>query len=229
MKSVFLSFLVLLLSGLFLGAASVRPFEGLWLPWRLAVRWQQAHYPAAFDSQCMQNLSEIRTANYSFVQEPSEREKGCAIDTPLIVLWGPLAFHAIEATRWQEELVMSCRLATRLRDFTKEFLIPNSVAIFGAAPKAVLHKGSYRCQNEDARPGGHGFGDAVDFAGIELPGGRGITVKAHFASPGPEGQYLRLIARAACHSFGTVLGPRFHPTYADHLHFAFGFPGRCVY
>ena len=75
----------------------------------------------------------------------------------------------------------------------------------------------------------HAFGEAMDFAGVELEDGRRVLVEADYLAPSPAGEFLRSVAAKGCEAFGTVLGPPYDERHKDHLHFAIGFPNRCVY
>ncbi len=80
---------------------------------------------------------------------------------------------------------------------------------------------SYSCRTRNSKPGArlseHAFGHAVDVSGVVLRDGTKLTVLDHWRSS-RYGKILKAMHRAACGTFGTVLGPNADRYHQDHFH-----------
>lgn len=227
---VLLAGMTALLVSLGLGAFSVQPFTKLFLPWMMFSQWLRVNYPAENDILCLQRLRGL-PAEFNAVELPADQiSQGCVIDTPVSVTNLQLTLRNIAWNPAIEEVGMSCVFAERLHSFIISHLIPDVQEHFGVLPVAFLHKGGYSCRGQRDYAeikSEHAFGEAMDFAGVELADGRQILVKESYFDEGEAGRFLRKIARAACNHFGTNLGPEYNQLHADHFHWSTGFPRVC--
>lgn len=221
-----------ILASLVLGAFSIRPFTQLLLPWIVFDQWKRATFPAADDTDCIEQMRAMG-ASFTVGGVPeAQRAQGCAIDTPLVLSSGPPPFVNIAFNPPYEYTTLSCKFALRLRSFIDRTLQTEANRMLGSSVKKFLHKGGYACRGQrtfTSLMSEHAFGEAMDLAGVELEDGRIISVESDYTADSDAGRFLRSIAAAACAEFGTTLGPPFNDLHRDHLHIAVGFPKRCVY
>ena len=225
-------FCILLALALALGALSIRPFTQLLIPWVALNQWRRAAFPAAEDAACIEKMRALgATFTVGGIPEP-QRLQGCMIDTPLVLTTAPLPFINIAFVPPITYTTLSCPFALRLHAFVEGILKPEASRILGSEVKHFLHKGGYACRGQrsfTSLRSEHAFGEAMDFAGVELHDGRVITVEADYNADSAAGQFLRTIAEQACREFGTSLGPPFNEAHRDHIHIAIGFPKRCAH
>ena len=225
-------FFTLFAAALALGALSVRPFTQLLVPWVALNQWRRAAYPTENDTACIEKMQALgATFTLGGVPEP-QRAKGCAIETPLVLTAAPLPFINIAFVPPITYTTLSCSFAIRLHAFVEGVLKPEAIRILGSEVKHFLHKGGYACRGQrsfTSLKSEHAFGEAMDFAGVELQDGRIITIERDYTADSDGGRFLRSIAAKACSEFGTSLGPPFNEAHRDHIHIAIGFPKRCVY
>lgn len=122
-------------------------------------------------------------------------------------------------------LTLRCPLAASLIVWDRQVLRPASQAAFGRAPAAIETYGSYACRrvygSATGRPSEHARANALDVAGVILPGGARVTVAGDWTAPETQAEavFLRRVRDGACGLFGAVLGPEYNRAHADHLHF----------
>jgi hypothetical protein len=92
----------------------------------------------------------------------------------------------------------------------------------GGGLASIQVMGHYACRNRNNASGGrlseHAFGRAIDIGGFGLQDGTRVTVLDHWGT-NSYGSTLRQLHRAACGTFGTVLGPEANRYHQDHFHF----------
>lgn len=232
MRRTIIAAVVICVCAIGLGAVSVYPFTKLLVPWIVFSQWYRALGSYPDDLECLS----VASANQIAFRKISMREEylrsGCLVDTPLLVFASGLPLTNSAFSPAKNYATMSCPFALQLRSFVQSVVIPEAKIAFGAVPKRLLHKGAFACRGQrtfGAIMSSHAYGEAIDLDGIELEDGKVITVTKDYRAPTKEGQFLRMVAEKGCKHFGTVLGPGYDEAHEDHLHFAVGFPRRCVY
>lgn len=116
---------------------------------------------------------------------------------------------------------MDCDTARALDDWVRTGLLP-TVGRTGGGAVALRTAAGYACRARNNQPGArlseHARGKAIDIAAIQLANGRQISVLDDW-DRGADGRMLRALHRAACGTFGTVLGPDSDAYHRDHFHF----------
>jgi hypothetical protein len=96
---------------------------------------------------------------------------------------------------------------------------------FPAGLAAVTVVDAYSCRNRnrtrDGKLSEHALGNAIDIAAFRRGDRTAVTVLDGWRDP-KRGILLRTLHRAACGTFGTVLGPEANALHADHLHLDVG-------
>lgn len=145
-----------------------------------------------------------------------------------------------DGVRFNNSFMASCPLAVSWLRFERFGLQPTAEAIFGQRVAQVNHVGSFACRNIYGRKIGrrseHATADALDIVSFRLEDGQLISLPGDWPEQtlaqgegGPEttpdisdedapGHFLQDIQRAACQSFGTVLGPEYNAAHRDHFH-----------
>jgi hypothetical protein len=142
------------------------------------------------------------------------RVQGCGVDEPVRVT-------AVAGVALSQAATMDCPTALALRDWVTEAVVP-TIGNRGGGVARLNVAGHYVCRpmnnQKGARISEHGRGRAIDISGLVLNNGAVISVLKHWrdASAGP---ILKDIHRAACGTFGTVLGPNSDRFHRDHFHF----------
>lgn len=116
---------------------------------------------------------------------------------------------------------IDCRTASALKAWVAQGAKP-AVGQIGGGISSLRVVSHYSCRFRNSAASGrlseHSFGRAIDIAGIGLKSGSEITVLTDWGR-GDRGRALRAMWRAACGSFGTVLGPDANKFHRDHFHF----------
>jgi hypothetical protein len=91
----------------------------------------------------------------------------------------------------------------------------------GGGVASLRIMGSYSCRTRNSQQGArmseHAKGRAVDIGGIILKNGTEMNVLRDYRGSA-HGDQLRQMRRAACGTFGTVLGPGSDRFHSDHFH-----------
>lgn len=115
---------------------------------------------------------------------------------------------------------VDCGTATALDDWVRSGVIP-TVGRRGGGPVSLQVAGSYSCRTRNHQAGAkmseHSLGHAIDISAINLADGGALTVASDW-NRGTEGRMLKALWKAACGTFGTVLGPDSDAYHRDHLH-----------
>jgi hypothetical protein len=142
------------------------------------------------------------------------RVQGCGIAEPVRVT-------SVAGVALSQAATMDCPTALALREWVTEGVVP-TVGNRGGGVARLNVAGHYVCRTRNNQKGApiseHGRGRAIDISGLVLKNGTVISVLKHWrdASAGP---ILKDLHRAACGTFGTVLGPNSDRFHRDHFHF----------
>jgi hypothetical protein len=126
--------------------------------------------------------------------------------------------------------LMTCQLAHALAAFEQDVVQPAARRHFGRPVVQIVHFGAYVCKPQTGRTdrlSEHGFGQAIDIGGFDLPGRVSISVKQHWGERGPRGAFLREVAQGACRHFNIVLTPKSDAAHANHFHLDIGRFKKC--
>ena len=155
--------------------------------------------------------SDIQGARLSPV---TARVNGCGIAEPVRI-------SSVAGVALSQSATMDCPTALALRDWVTGALVPR-VGQSGGGVARLNVAGHYVCRTRNNQKGAriseHGRGRAIDIAGIVLKDGAVISVLRHWRDPNI-GPVLKDLHRAACGTFGTVLGPNSDRFHQDHFHF----------
>jgi hypothetical protein len=142
------------------------------------------------------------------------RANGCGIAEPVQI-------SSVAGVALSQPAKMDCTTALALRDWVDEAVKPRIGGSGGGVARLNV-AGHYACRTRNNQKGAriseHGRGRAIDISGIVLKNGAVISVLRHWrdAEVGP---VLKDLHRAACGTFGTVLGPNSDRFHQDHFHF----------
>jgi hypothetical protein len=230
LKLITLFLAILFSTAMVLGGFSIRPFTKLYLPWMYFSQWYRLNYPNETDEVC---LSKLRNEGAQFslaTFPPSDLEKGCIIDTTVVVSNLRIKLTNIAYPPQADFVAMSCDLSLKLSKFIDQVFIPLTEKFFNQKPIAFLHKGGYACRGQrifNSIKSEHAFGTAIDFAGLILEDGQQFLIEKNYNDNSNASQFFAELASLACNFFGTNLGPAFDALHHDHLHWAMGFPRVC--
>jgi hypothetical protein len=142
------------------------------------------------------------------------RVNGCGIPEPVRV-------SAVEGVRLSTGALMDCPTALALQTWVRDAVIP-TIGDQGGGAASLTIGSHYACRTRNSQPGArlseHGRGRAIDIASIVLADGTPVTVLNGWRDA-RQGPILRALHRAACGTFGTVLGPDSDRFHRDHFHF----------
>ncbi|RYG91842.1 extensin family protein [Loktanella sp. IMCC34160] len=134
---------------------------------------------------------------------------------------GAVRVRSILGVRLSQRAVMDCTTARALKTWVARGAIP-AVGNEGGGIAQLQVMGHYACRGRNNQQGArlseHAFGRAVDVGGMTLRDGSQISVLRGWGT-GDDGAQLRQMHRAACGTFGTVLGPEANAYHRDHFHF----------
>lgn len=113
---------------------------------------------------------------------------------------------------------IDCVTAQALKTWVDTGIVP-IIGTTGGGVKRLEIAASYVCRPRNNQKGAkvseHGRGRAVDLSGITLKDGRTLTVLHDWKR---NAKIMTAIHRAACGTFGTVLGPKSDRYHHDHFH-----------
>lgn len=142
------------------------------------------------------------------------RVQGCGVEEPVRVT-------AVAGVALSQAATMDCPTAMALREWVTEGVVP-TIGNRGGGVARLNVAGHYACRTRNNQKGAriseHGRGRAVDISGLVLKNGTVISVLNHWRD-GTAGPILKDLHRAACGTFGTVLGPNSDRFHRDHFHF----------
>ena len=142
------------------------------------------------------------------------RVQGCGIEEPVRVT-------SVAGVALSQAATMDCPTALALREWVTDAVVP-TIGNRGGGVARLNVAGHYVCRTRNNQKGAriseHGRGRAIDISGLVLKNGTVISVLKHWrdATAGP---ILKDLHRAACGTFGTVLGPNSDRFHRDHFHF----------
>ena len=121
----------------------------------------------------------------------------------------------------QPGAVMNCAMAEATATFVRDVASPMASKEFGSPLKTLNQASAYVCRprNGQTKLSEHAFGNALDWASMELVDGTRIDVRSPRSSEPRRARLLAGIRGAACGPFKTVLGPGNDADHADHFHF----------
>ncbi len=115
---------------------------------------------------------------------------------------------------------IDCRTAEAFLRWVEAAARPQFANVGGGLAQIDL-MGTYSCRTRNNRIGArlseHSFGHAIDIGGFRMRDGTRVTVLRDWNTG--YGNRLRALHRAACGTFGTVLGPNANTAHRDHFHF----------
>jgi hypothetical protein len=170
-------------------------------------------------ARCLAALDD-HDVDYQPVNGSESHDSGCNVDTAVRVRRSTVALS--------KPVTMSCGLAARLDQFTREVIQPLARSDLGERVNRINHLGSYVCRNNTSvrgRLSEHAFGRAIDIAGFRLADGKTVSVEQDWSRPGPNGTFLHHVAHSACQYFSVVLTPDSNADHYNHFHFDIG-PGK---
>ncbi|MDT0682561.1 extensin family protein [Roseicyclus sp. F158] len=142
------------------------------------------------------------------------RVEGCGVEAPVRIT-------EVAGVRLSTAATMDCPTASALRNWVVTGANP-AIGGRGGGISSLRIAAHYICRgrynNPNARISEHGKGRAVDISALTLADGTSITVLNGWNSK-RDGPALRQMHRAACGTFGTVLGPEANAAHRDHFHF----------
>jgi len=139
---------------------------------------------------------------------------GCGIANPVQVT-------SVQGVALSTTAMMDCGTAKALDNWVAKGLKP-AVGREGGGVKQIRVAAHYACRNRNNAKSGrlseHAKGRAIDISGITLRDGTRVSVLKGWGSKAWS-KALRAMHRAACGTFGTVLGPNANAAHRDHFHF----------
>jgi hypothetical protein len=170
-------------------------------------------------AKCLAVLDD-HDVDYQAVDGNDANNSRCNVDTAVKVRRAAVALS--------KPATMSCGLANRLDQFTREVVQPLARSDLGERVSRINHLGSYVCRGNTSvrgRLSEHAFGRAIDIAGFRLADGKTVSVEHDWSRPGPNRTFLHHVARSACQYFSVVLTPDSNADHYNHFHFDIG-PGK---
>ncbi|AHM04296.1 extensin-like protein [Roseibacterium elongatum DSM 19469] len=142
------------------------------------------------------------------------RISGCGIAEPV-------RLRAIDGIPLTQPATINCTTARAFQEWVRGSVVP-TVGRSGGGVSNIRVVASYACRTRNSQAGArlseHARGNAVDIAGIGLANGTELTVLGGWRDR-RAGPLLQEMHRAACGTFGTVLGPNSDRFHQDHFHF----------
>lgn len=141
------------------------------------------------------------------------RVKGCGVPDPVQVT-------SVQGVLLSTPAIMDCTTAKALDKWVRTAVLPE-VGRLGGGVASLQVAAHYACRPRNnvrgARISEHGKGHAIDISAINLKNGISLTVLKGW-NDAVQGRILRAVHRAACGTFGTVLGPGSDGYHRDHIH-----------
>jgi hypothetical protein len=138
------------------------------------------------------------------------RVTGCGVAQPVRVT-------SVGGVRLSQGAIMDCDTAKALNAWVQQGLQP----AFRGQVTGLQVAGHYVCRTRNHRKGArlseHSKGKAIDISGIQLAGGKSLSILRDWRSR--DGAAIKAAHKAACGIFGTTLGPGSDGMHEDHLHF----------
>ncbi|MDP5348617.1 MAG: extensin family protein [Paracoccaceae bacterium] len=129
--------------------------------------------------------------------------------------------HEVNGIRLSTGAVVDCPTARAFGTWVERGMMP-AVGNQGGGVQSIRVAASYACRTRNHQAGAriseHGRGKAIDVSGYSLRDGTEVTLLRDWGT-GRNGRALRQMHRAACGTFGTVLGPESDRFHLDHFHF----------
>lgn len=139
---------------------------------------------------------------------------GCGIDQAV-------RLREVNGVMLSTGAVVDCPTARAFKTWMARGMEP-ALGSRGGGVKEVRVAASYACRTRNHQKGAriseHGKGRAIDVAGFTLRDGSQISILRDWGK-GRDGRALKQMHRAACGTFGTVLGPESDRFHQDHFHF----------
>jgi hypothetical protein len=168
--------------------------------------------PPAANSTCGVALASLGVA---LAPLPPIEEGECGIEEPVAV--SSLDGGAVDFTA---KATVGCDTAETIANFVRKTIEPAAQRAFGEQLTGLRIAASYACRNRDNLPDAklseHAHGNAIDISGFRI-GDRWIEVESGWNAGGKDADFLKLVRKAACGPFTTVLGPG-EPYHDDHFH-----------
>lgn len=140
----------------------------------------------------------------------------------------PVRLFAVSGVRLNAQPVVNCSTAKALRTWIARGARP-AIEDIGEELESIRVVAHYACRNRNnasrGRVSEHAKGNAIDIGGFGLRGGDYISVENDWGRR-DKGRALRDMRRAACGTFGVVLGPGSDRFHDDHFHFDISNLGR---
>ncbi|MCC5974529.1 MAG: extensin family protein [Rubellimicrobium sp.] len=176
-----------------------------------------------------------RTVSVRAEQQQAERARGAICGSPDIQgdvvapvtgsggcgIAEPVRVRSVSGVQLSTPALMDCPTAQALNTWVAQGAVP-AIGSHGGGLRTLQVMGHYTCRPMNNQAGQrlseHGRGRAIDIGGFGLRNGTQISVLRGWNREG-DGRILRQMHRAACGTFGTVLGPDSNRFHSDHFHF----------
>ena len=133
----------------------------------------------------------------------------------------PVKVTAVDGVTLSTPATLDCSAAKALKQWVHNGAKP-AVGRMGGGIKSLRVVASYACRTRNNQAGAkiseHARGRAIDIAAINLNNGTSLTVLTDWRNA-RKGPVLKRMHKAACGTFGTVLGPNANKYHQDHFHF----------
>jgi hypothetical protein len=151
----------------------------------------------------------------------------CAVADPVQV---KSVATSVGRVKLPEEPLFNCAFARRFTTWLSDIAAPVIMALAPAKLQSLSTGPGYECRNRNGDASGkiseHGFGNAVDIAGITLANRIRIEVPDVADPQSTHHRLLMALRVSACGYFTTVLGPGSDAAHASHYHFDLGQHGK---
>ena len=131
-----------------------------------------------------------------------------------------VAVRYVAGVRLSSPATLDCTTAKALEKWVRR-TVKSTIGSRGGGVRELQVYGSYSCRPRNnvagAKISEHGRGKAIDIGGFRLADGTTISVLSDW-DRGRDGRILNRLHRAACGTFGTVLGPESDRYHANHFH-----------
>jgi hypothetical protein len=126
------------------------------------------------------------------------------------------------AVTFEQEPVVSCKLAAALARWTAESVQPEAKKYLRTRIAGMVTVASYDCRSrygdQNQRLSEHAFVNALDVSEFITEKGERIAIEAAWRANGDRAAFLHAIHEGACRIFGTALGPEANDAHRNHFH-----------
>jgi hypothetical protein len=146
----------------------------------------------------------------------------------------PVQLRSIQTSVGRVDLpglpILTCPFAKQFGTWLSDIAAPVVAALAQSRLSSLSTGPGYECRGRTGDSSGkiseHGFGNAIDIAGLTLANEKRIEVPSVADTEGPDHRLLMALRISACGYFTTVLGPGSNAAHASHFHFDLGKHGK---